>query len=84
MANTGFAGPDPVLFSERSASTSVRIAHRVCYRRQWRRPGASLSQAANARLEREHPYCGGTHKFMIRVITRRLQLTATTLQAVLT
>jgi len=38
-----------------------------------------------ARLEQEHPQIAGAlHKFMIRVITRRLQLTTTTLQAVLT
>jgi len=44
-----------------------------------------LSQAANARLEQEHPHIAAAlHKFMIRVITRRLQLTTTTLQAVLT
>jgi len=44
-----------------------------------------LCQAANARLEQEHPQIAGAlHKFMIRVITRRLQLTTTTLQAVLT
>jgi SulP family sulfate permease len=44
-----------------------------------------LSQAANARLEQEHPQIAAAlHKFMIRVITRRLQLTTTTLQAVLT
>ena len=46
---------------------------------------SSLCQAANARLEQEHPQIAGAlHKFMIRVITRRLQLTTTTLQAVLT
>jgi len=44
-----------------------------------------LCQEANARLEQEHPQIAGAlHKFMIRVITRRLQLTTTTLQAVLT
>jgi len=44
-----------------------------------------LSQEANARLERDHPHIAAAlHKFMIRVITRRLQLTTTTLQAVLT
>ncbi len=44
-----------------------------------------LSQTANARLEHEHPHIAAAlHKFMIRVITRRLQLTTTTLQAVLT
>jgi sulfate permease, SulP family len=44
-----------------------------------------LSQAANARLEHEHPHIAAAlHKFMIRVITRRLQLTTSTLQAVLT
>ena len=44
-----------------------------------------LSQAANARLEQDHPaIAAAMHKFMIRVITRRLQLTTTTLQAVLT
>jgi sulfate permease, SulP family len=44
-----------------------------------------LSQAANVRLEQEHPHIAAAlHKFMIRVITRRLQLTTTTLQAVLT
>jgi sulfate permease, SulP family len=44
-----------------------------------------LSQEANARLEQEHPHIAAAmHKFMIRVITRRLQLTTTTLQAVLT
>jgi SulP family sulfate permease len=44
-----------------------------------------LSQDANARLELEHPHVAAAlHKFMIRVITRRLQLTTTTLQAVLT
>ena len=44
-----------------------------------------LSQEANRRLEAEHPHIAAAlHKFMIRVITRRLQLTTTTLQAVLT
>ena len=44
-----------------------------------------LSQEANSRLEQEHPHIAAAlHKFMIRVITRRLQLTTTTLQAVLT
>jgi SulP family sulfate permease len=44
-----------------------------------------LSQDANARLEREQPHIAAAlHKFMIRLITRRLQLTTTTLQAVLT
>jgi len=44
-----------------------------------------LSQAANARLENDHPHIAAAlHKFMIRAITRRLQLTTTTLQAVLT
>ncbi len=44
-----------------------------------------LSQDANARLEREHPQIAAAlHKFMIRIITRRLQLTTATLQAVLT
>lgn len=44
-----------------------------------------LSQANNARLEQDHPHIAAAlHKFMIRVITRRLQLTTTTLQAVLT
>ncbi|MEH6518318.1 MAG: SulP family inorganic anion transporter [Halioglobus sp.] len=44
-----------------------------------------LSQEANARLEQEFPHIAAAmHKFMIRVITRRLQLTTTTLQAVLT
>jgi SulP family sulfate permease len=44
-----------------------------------------LSQESNARLEKEHPHIAAAlHKFMIRVITRRLQLTTTTLQAVLT
>jgi len=44
-----------------------------------------LSQADNARLEQDHPHIAAAlHKFMIRVITRRLQLTTTTLQAVLT
>ncbi len=44
-----------------------------------------LSQAANTRLEQEHPHIAAAlHKFMIRIITRRLQLTTTTLQAVLT
>ena len=44
-----------------------------------------LNQEANARLEQEHPHIAAAmHKFMIRVITRRLQLTTTTLQAVLT
>ncbi|MEH6590031.1 MAG: SulP family inorganic anion transporter [Halioglobus sp.] len=44
-----------------------------------------LSQQANARLEIEQPHIAAAmHKFMIRVITRRLQLTTTTLQAVLT
>ena len=44
-----------------------------------------LSQEANARLEQDHPHIAAAmHKFMIRVITRRLQLTTTTLQAVLT
>jgi SulP family sulfate permease len=44
-----------------------------------------LNQSANARLEQEHPHIAAAlHKFMIRVITRRLQLTTTTLQAVLT
>jgi SulP family sulfate permease len=44
-----------------------------------------LSQSANARLEQDHPHIAAAlHKFMIRAITRRLQLTTTTLQAVLT
>jgi sulfate permease, SulP family len=44
-----------------------------------------LSQSANARLEQEHPHIAAAlHKFMIRTITRRLQLTTSTLQAVLT
>lgn len=44
-----------------------------------------LSQSANTRLEQEHPHIAAAlHKFMIRAITRRLQLTTTTLQAVLT
>jgi SulP family sulfate permease len=44
-----------------------------------------LSQSANAKLEKDHPHIAAAlHKFMIRVITRRLQLTTTTLQAVLT
>ena len=44
-----------------------------------------LSQEANARLEQEHPQIAAAlHKFMIRVITRRLQPKTTTLQAVLT
>ena len=44
-----------------------------------------LSQDANARLEREHPLIAAAlHKFMIRIITRRLQLTTATLRAVLT
>ncbi|MEM1153342.1 MAG: SulP family inorganic anion transporter [Pseudomonadota bacterium] len=44
-----------------------------------------LSQDANRRLEAEYPHIAAAlHKFMIRVITRRLQLTTTTLQAVLT
>ena len=44
-----------------------------------------LSQDANARLEQDHPHIAAAmHKFMIRVITKRLQLTTTTLQAVLT
>ena len=44
-----------------------------------------LSQEANAHMEQEHPHIAAAlHKFMIRVITRRLQLTTTTLQAVLT
>ena len=44
-----------------------------------------LSQASNARLEQEHPHIAAAlHKFMIRIITRRLQLTTNTLQAVLT
>jgi len=44
-----------------------------------------LSQSDNERLERDHPHIAAAlHKFMIRVITRRLQLTTTTLQAVLT
>ena len=44
-----------------------------------------LSQEGNARLELEHPHIAAAlHKFMIRVITRRLQLTTVTLQAVLT
>lgn len=44
-----------------------------------------LSQAANTRLEQEHPQIAAAlHKFMIRLITRRLQLTTTTLRAVLT
>lgn len=43
-----------------------------------------LSQAANTRLEQDHPHIAAAlHKFMIRAITRRLQLTTTTLQAVL-
>lgn len=44
-----------------------------------------LSQSANTRLEHDHPHIAAAlHKFMIRAITRRLQLTTTTLQAVLT
>ena len=44
-----------------------------------------LTQSANSRLELEHPHIAAAlHKFMIRVITRRLQLTTATLQAVLT
>jgi SulP family sulfate permease len=44
-----------------------------------------LNQTANAELEKDHPHIAAAlHKFMIRVITRRLQLTTTTLQAVLT
>lgn len=44
-----------------------------------------LSQIANSRLEQDHPHIAAAlHKFMIRAITRRLQLTTTTLQAVLT
>lgn len=44
-----------------------------------------LNQAASARLEADHPHIAAAlHKFMISVITRRLQLTTTTLQAVLT
>tara|TARA_R110002049_G_scaffold40192_6_gene122699 strand:- start:4268 stop:6484 length:2217 start_codon:yes stop_codon:yes gene_type:complete len=44
-----------------------------------------LSQDANARLEQEHPLIAAAlHKFMIRIITRRLQLTTATLRAVLT
>ncbi|MEZ5502489.1 MAG: cyclic nucleotide-binding domain-containing protein, partial [Halioglobus sp.] len=44
-----------------------------------------LTQAANASLEQQYPHIAAAlHKFMIRVITRRLQLTTTTLQAVLT
>jgi sulfate permease, SulP family len=44
-----------------------------------------LNQEDAARLEEEHPHIAGAmHKFMISVITRRLQLTTTTLQAVLT
>ncbi len=44
-----------------------------------------LSQDANARLERDHPLIAAAlHKFMIRIITRRLQLTTATLRAVLT
>jgi sulfate permease, SulP family len=44
-----------------------------------------LHQEANQRLEAEHPHIAAAlHKFMISVITRRLQLTTTTLQAVLT
>jgi len=44
-----------------------------------------LSQEANVRLEQEYPHIAAAmHKFMIRVITRRLQLTTSTLQAVLT
>ena len=44
-----------------------------------------LSQDANALLEQEHPLIAAAlHKFMIRIITRRLQLTTATLRAVLT
>lgn len=44
-----------------------------------------LHREANARLEAEHPHIAAAlHKFMIRVITRRLLLTTSTLQAVLT
>jgi sulfate permease, SulP family len=44
-----------------------------------------LNQTANARLEQEHPQIAAAlHKFMIRLITKRLQLTTTTLRAVLT
>ncbi|MBK6510620.1 MAG: SLC26A/SulP transporter family protein [Haliea sp.] len=44
-----------------------------------------LTQDANARLEQEHPHIASAlQKYMIRLITRRLQLTTTTLRAVLT
>jgi SulP family sulfate permease len=44
-----------------------------------------LNHTSNAKLEQEHPHIAAAlHKFMIRVVTRRLQLTTTTLQAVLT
>jgi SulP family sulfate permease len=44
-----------------------------------------LTQDANARLEQEHPHIAAAlQKYMIRLITRRLQLTTTTLRAVLT
>lgn len=44
-----------------------------------------LSQDVNARLEQEHPHIASAlQKYMIRLITRRLQLTTTTLRAVLT
>lgn len=44
-----------------------------------------LNRENAARLEAEHPHIAAAlHKFMIAVITRRLQLTTTTLQAVLT
>jgi SulP family sulfate permease len=44
-----------------------------------------LSQDANKKLEAEQPHIAAAlHKYMIRVITRRLQLTTSTLQAVLT
>jgi SulP family sulfate permease len=43
-----------------------------------------LTQEANIRLEQEHPQIASAlHKFMIRLITRRLQLTTATLRAVL-
>ncbi|TDG12419.1 cyclic nucleotide-binding domain-containing protein [Seongchinamella unica] len=44
-----------------------------------------LNQDKMALLEQEHPQiAAAVHKFMIRVITQRLQLTTATLQAVLT
>ena len=74
-AGTVFGEVGFYLGSPRTASVIIDTAGEVLV----------LSQEANSRLEAEYPHIAAAmHKFMIRVITRRLQLTTTTLQAVLT